>query len=261
LAKFDCFRDPTDRNTHWSDARLPASLVGLLAGARAVPGEFLVGLWSEPALGVIRLDAGTHASYGRPFQFVDFYDSTPEIVAFSFPPKGQPCEFNFIHDAMARGCNVRLFEGDERPTLAGKGPKRFYGALFVESTREGLLDVNTSLMTKEGMEALMGSVAPNGVLCYHISHRHYNLKLPLADAAKSLGYAWRLAEDHYERIEDGEREGHFSCEWFVLSREARHLPPVGDMGSVQWSVPAATGRHLWRDGQRHDLKALDVRRK
>src|SRR5262249_32125858 len=113
LAKFNWFWSFPDPDLHRADARLPASLVALLTRPRVgtgelVPGEALVGLWSQPAVAVIRLNAGTHACYGQPFQFFDFYDNTPELQAFSVPPKGQPRVFDFIHDACQRGCQVRV---------------------------------------------------------------------------------------------------------------------------------------------------------
>jgi hypothetical protein len=262
LAKFNWFWSPPGPDLHRADVRLPASLVALLARPRItacdiLPGDALVGLWSQPAVAVIRVNAGTHACYGQPFQFFDFYDNTPDLQAFSVPPKGEPRVFDFIHDARQRGCEVRILKGDERGTLARKGPKNFYSALFTEITREDLRDVNTSLMTVEGMADLMGSLTERGVLCYHTSHRYHNFNLPLADAAKKLGFACKIAKDMTDRTKLADREEeHFSCSWFVVARKAEYLEHLQNQGSVEWSVPEATGRHVWHDGQPHDLKPL-----
>src|SRR5260370_36021918 len=62
----------------------PAALVGLGAGMQLapltrglpgsagqfLPGDFLGGAWSEPAFGVLRLNAGTFAAYGRGLQVI-----------------------------------------------------------------------------------------------------------------------------------------------------------------------------------------------
>jgi hypothetical protein len=264
LANFDWVGSPADLNKAGADARFPASLFGLLAGSRGAPwqifpGQALVGLWSQPAFGVVRLNAGTHAAYARPLQFFDFYNNTPALEAFSVPPKGQPRFFDFVHDARKRGANVRIFTGDERPTLARKGPKKFYSALFVEITREDLRDVNTSLMTQEGMAELMGSLRDDGILCYHTSHRYHDFPLALADAAKSLGHAWKVGKDLFHDPErfGAKAEGHFGSEWFVVARKARYLDRLRDWRDVRWVVPEATGKHLWRDGRPHDLKPLE----
>jgi hypothetical protein len=264
MAKFNWFWSFPHADLHRADARLPASLVALLAhprmaGCEILPGDALLGLWSQPAVAVIRLNAGTHACYGQPFQFLDFYDNTPELQAFSVPPKGERRIFDFIHDARQRGCQVRILKGEERGTLARKGPKKFYSALFADIAREDLRDVNTSLMTVEGMAELMGSLNERGVLCYHISHRYHDFGRPLADAAKKLGLACKIGKDLPERMKDDEPKdlAHFGSVWFVVARKAEYLDHLRNQGTVEWSVPEATGRHLWHDGQPHDLKPLE----
>jgi hypothetical protein len=260
LAKFNWFWAFPGPDRHHADARLPASAVALCAGVRGLPGGALAGLWSQPAVAVLRLNAGTHACYAQPYQTFDFYDNAPAIQQFSVPRRGQPRGFDSFHDALVRGANVRLLKGEERATLARKGPKRFYSALFAESTREDLRDVNTALMTVEGMKDLMESLREDGILCFHTSHRYYDLLLPLTDAAKHLGYAWKVARDDPYRP-DGTRtdqdEEHFGSDWFVVARKAEYLDHLRDQGTVTWSVPAATGRHLWRDGWPVDLKKIE----
>src|SRR5262249_15500273 len=156
-----------------------------------LPTGALVGLWSEPAIGVVRLNVGTHAAYGRPFQHMLFYDSTPEIKVLSLPPDGQPVYFGFVRDARERGCCANVLDGPERPTLGKKGPKKFYSALFVEITRNDLRDINTDLMTREALAEMMDTLTETGVLCFHTSHRYYDFTLPILDAAKSLQLAWK----------------------------------------------------------------------
>jgi Leucine Rich repeat len=252
MRKFDWFADDDDGLRQPSDARLPASLAGMLTSGYAPAA--LTTLWSEPPIGVIRLNGGTHAAYGRPCQFIDFYNSTPEIVSFSVPDKGQPPLFGFIQDAKERGSVVRIFAGDERPTLAKQGPKGFYRALFVDVTRNDLSDVNTTLLTKQGVAQLLEAVTNDGVLCFHISHRHYKLELPLTDAAESLGLACKLGQDS-----GGERReihSHFSSFWFMIARTPAALDHLRTQGTLKWTVPPSSGAFLWTDDGKHDLKAI-----
>ena len=257
MDKFEWFK-PADVLDFPSDARLPASLVGLLVPGGSLQMRPLVGLWSEPAIGVIRLQVGTQASYGRLLQHIDFYNSTPEVKAFSLPPKGQPVYFGYLQDAMKRGCQIMVYDGDERSTLVKKGPKKFYSALFVEITRNDLRDVNTNLLTKEALADFMGSLTEHGVVCFHTSHRYHDMTLPLIDAAQSLKLAWKVGKD-MGNTSPGTRT-HFSSEWVVIARTAedlQHLTNVlTDDRQLTWTVPASTGMHLWRDGQPHDLKPL-----
>ena len=260
MSKFDWFKPAEGLDHDPSDARMAASLLGCLAQSASVPADTLSALWSEPAIGVIRLNVGTHAAYGRPLQHIHFYNSTKELEAFSWPSKGQPVYFGFIQDAKKRGCNVQLFPGDERAILGKKGPKKFYHALFIDITRNDLRDINTSLFTKEALAEMMDSLRETGLVCFHTSHRYHNMVPPLVDAAKALNVAWKVAKDEGDRGSSSQLPTHFSSEWVVIARKAeylRHLQNVTDgEHRLQWQVPESTGKHLWRDGQTPDLKSL-----
>jgi uncharacterized protein YjbI with pentapeptide repeats len=241
-----------------SDARMPASLVGLLAPSGTLPASALVDVWSEPPLAVVRLNAGTHAAYGRPFQHIHFYNSSPELTTFSLPEQGQPALFGFIRDGLERGCNIRVFDGPERTTIAKNGPKRFYRVLFVDLTRNDLRDINTALLTKEALADMMDCLTEKGIVCFHTSHRYHNLVPAIADAAGSL----KLACKHVNDLGDRKQRtwSHFGSEWVMVARTAadlRHLTSVKtDERSIDWAVPASTGKHLWRDGEAPNLDAL-----
>lgn len=241
-----------------SDVRMPASLVGLLAPSGPLPASAFVDLWSEPPFAVVRLNAGTHAAYGRPFQQIHFYNSSPELTTFSLPGQGQPALFGFIRDARERGCNIKVFDGPERTTIAKNGPKRFYSALFVDLTRNDLRDINTALMTKEALADMMDCLTEKGVVCFHTSHRYHDLVPAIADAADSL----KLACKHVHDLGDHKQRtwAHFGSEWVMVARKAadlRHLTSVKTGGrNFEWSIPASTGEHLWRDGETPRLDAL-----
>lgn len=255
MAKLEWFR-PAGLLDYPSDVRLPASLVGMLA---VTPSTHALGtLWAEPAIGIVRLNVGTHAAYGRPMQHIHFYDSTPEIKTFSLSMKGRPPYFGYVQDALKRGCAVRIIDGPERPTFSKIRPKSFYSALFVEAARNDLRDIDTSLFTKEAVAEMMESLTETGVLCYHTSHRYFALFPSLVDAAKANGLAWKLMKDQggYERGDSM----HFGSEWLMIARNADyldHLHEVNEKGHhLDCEVPESTGNHLWRDGQPHNLKAL-----
>jgi hypothetical protein len=260
LAKLEWFK-PASLLDYPSDVRLPGSLVGLLAPAPAPLGSLpmggLVDLWSEPAIGAIRLNVGTFAAYGRPGQHIDFYNSTPEIESFSLPAEGQHVYFGFVQDALVRGCCIKVIKGPERVMAGKNGPRSYYSALFIEIARNDLRDIDTDLLTKESLAEMMANLTETGVLCFHTSHRYHNLKPPIIDAAKSLNLAWKVGNEpgYYVRS-----AFHLGSEWVVVARKAeylRHLVDVKtDQQKLEWSVPASTGQHLWRDGQPHDLKPL-----
>jgi hypothetical protein len=267
LGKLEWFR-PTSPLDYRSDVRLPASLVGTLAPAALptpLPARALVDLWSEPALAVVRLNVGTHAAYGRPYQHIHFYNSTPELKSFSLPAEDEPVYFGFIQDAMKRGCRVQIFDGDERATLGKKGPRRFYSAVFVDITKNDLRDINTKLLTREAVADMMASLTETGVLCFHTSHRYHDMVPPIVDAAQSLKLVWKVGKDAGVLRREGRNfssvgDAHFSSEWVMIARRDEYLRHLTEIRTedrmLEWFVPAGTGKHLWRDGQPHNLKAL-----
>jgi hypothetical protein len=255
--KFDWFGGASGRPEGRSDARLPAALVAMMAPAEGFPASSLVTLWSEPAFGVVRITAGTHAAYARPYQHVHIYNSTPELTQLSVSANGQPSQFNFIRDALERGAVVQVIGENERTTLAKRGPKNFYSALFVEITVTDLRDINTRLFTKEAMEEMMASLTASGVLCFHVSHRYHDMVPPLVDAAKSLGLAWKMGHDMPDHKAASElARAHFSSQWVMIARRPADLDHLTDTASLKWTVPASTGNYLWRDGAKIDLEPL-----
>jgi hypothetical protein len=81
---------------------------------------------------------------------------------------------------------------------------------------------------------------------------------PLVDAANALGLAWTRAKDDGRDPTDARRWiwPHYSSEWLVIARRPAYLEHLKDTGTIRWTVPPATGEHLWRDGGKHDLEPL-----
>jgi hypothetical protein len=258
MSKFAWFGGAQDGTEGRSDARVPASIVGMLTPVECFPIGALSTAWSEPAIGVVRITAGTHAAYVHPYQHLHVYNSTPELTHFSVPPKDQPRQFDFIHDARQRGACVQVVDGDERTQLAKKGPKNFYAAVFVEITVTDLRDINIRLFTKEAIAEMMASLAPGGLLCFHTSHRYHNMVPPLVDAAQSLGLAWKMGQDapDAENTTGLARYTHFSSQWVMIARQPADLARLQNTPSITWSVPPSTGKYLWRDAEKIDLEPL-----
>jgi hypothetical protein len=292
MQKFNWFPGPV--NTYQADARLPASLVGLEMAGLAhgiLPAEALVGAWSEPAIGRVGMEVGTVASYARPFQYVDIFDPNAKLISFSFgqgPDKKR--FFHFVEGAQERGAMVRPFEGDPRPTLAKQAPRGFYHVLVVEPYKRGVEVMFEDLMTKEGVAQLMELLAEDGILCIHISSRHYELAPLYADIAATLklacvrghGSAPVSVRFGPEKLDE---MGHFTSEWVMLARDPRLLkalaPPPGYEKALEkavddilrgreapafrerylkdnrfWTHPRATGKYVWTDEGPHSFMGL-----
>jgi hypothetical protein len=179
LRRFAWFPQNEPHDNH-SDARLPASVVGHSAvSVGGIAMNALACLWSEPAIGVVELNGGTIAAYGRPFQTVDFYNDIPELARFNLKVDGRDPPFGFIEDARRRGCNVRVIDGPFKKTVRKDAPRGFYSAIFVDITVQQRPDPKTikkedvhfDLLTQEGLRDLMDKTTPDGVVCFQTQQR------------------------------------------------------------------------------------------
>jgi hypothetical protein len=255
MEQFTWFHDVA--NAYHSDARMAAGIVGT---GPDVWGQ-LGNVWSEPPVGVVGMYVGGMASYARPLQYVDFYESDPNIIRLSVPGKEGPRYFNYLHDARQRGAVVRVFQGEERQTLSRRGPDRFYHVLVLEiCPRDRLEDLSVNLLTKEGMALCFEKLAPEGILCVHVSNRYLKVVPVVADVAQSLGLAAVRGHDQ----EADRATGAFTSEWVMVARSAdilssRLKPPPGHDAArfgAFWEAPAATGKHVWTDRGWNSVRGL-----
>jgi hypothetical protein len=264
MRSMNWFGGPIDRGS--ADVRLPACLVGHGAAGGLLPCSQLVAAWSEPSYAVLGLEAGTMAAYARPFQVIDCYEENSILIGLSMPKQG-PAFFHYMQDATNRGAYVRVMDGPRRTTFSKAGVRRFYHLVVVETYKSGIEEIDHLLLTKQGMQMLMDSVAPGGAICYHVSNRYYDLPPVVADVAKSLGYTALRGADRgpVQSI------GHYTSEWVMVGRSAKDLDRLlisknfsdnsADLFAGTWTTPAATGQYLWTDEETNwrGLNRLDKR--
>ncbi|MBM4068132.1 MAG: hypothetical protein FJ271_04215 [Planctomycetes bacterium] len=273
MQKFNWFGDKV--NYYNSDARMPASLVGLGAASALVnlPTAELTGMWSEPPYATIGLGTGTMASYGRPFQHVHFYEIDNVIKNLSL---GSNNTFSYLKDAKKRGSEVQVFMGDARTRMAqpyqnftelpdtGGGPDGFYHLMVVDAFSSDAIPVH--LITKEAIAMYFKKLVPEGILCVHTSNRHVDLVKVVADVTDSLGFKCKRGHD---QAPGGRGMGQYTSEWVLIAREQKDLDEIvepadyteklrqaarNDAGNIDpnepyFNVPTPSPRsdYLWTD--------------
>jgi hypothetical protein len=262
-------RGSSPENTFWADARMPVSLVGQAAaplGTGIMPFGQLVDLWSEPPYATIGLGTGTMASYGRPYQHVHYYEidnhvrrlnlplgkkdyyftyqSLPTEVPFTYqeydPSRPKPkTYFNFLKEAIRRGCEVEVLMGDARlrmdlpyenfhaknaqgePLEFGRvppgGPENFYHMMVVDAFSSDAIPVH--LITRQAFEMYFKHLTEDGILCVHTSNRYVELPLVVAAVATDLGYSFQRGHDNAP----GKELGRFTSEWVMVAKKAEYL--------------------------------------
>ena len=274
MEKFNWFpgKFPGEPNTYTADVRIAASLAGSWLSdfglaPTALPLTTLVSAWSEPPIATVGLGTGTMASYGRPFQHVHFYEIDNQIRRLSLPGPTQKLGnweryeqvkketdrrtyFNYLEQAIERGCTVQVLMGDARLRMAlpyknhytedhddnGGGPNNFYHMMVVDAFSSDAIPAH--LLTKQAFEMYFTKLVPEGVLCVHTSNRFVDL--PKVVAAVTNELKWKDENDKEVRYfswvghdanadpEEERGKGHFTSEWVMVARKADYILKDGD---------------------------------
>lgn len=186
-------------------------------------------------MGVIGLGAGTLAAYGRPGDYIRFYESDPDILRLS---QGPHPLFTYLKDSPAR---LDVVLGDARLSLkreAANGNLQRFDVLVADAFSGDAIPVH--LLTREAVETYLKHLeGPDGVLAFHIT----NASLDLRPLIISLGREFHLAAVPlvgYDRDTQGTNE------WVLLSRN-RHLLETPELLRLQPSPEPDLNTPVWTD--------------
>jgi hypothetical protein len=183
------------------------------------------------SVGVIGLGVGSLAYYSRPGQQWWFYEIDPEVERIARDER----YFGFLS---ACGDACRVIIGDARLTLGSHDV--VHDVIVLDAFSSDAIPVH--LMTREAIALYLSRLAPEGVLAFHISNRHLDLKPVLA----------RLARDHelivrarVDTSPNDNRTGRSGSHWVVLGRSRQALGPL--WSEPAWSSPSVDAQPAWTD--------------
>ena len=189
--------DPARRREPLSYYSRPGPLGELLA---AVPTAL------KQRVGVVGLGAGTVACYGERGQQWTFYEIDPTVERIARDPR----YFTFLADCPA---DVTVVLGDARLSLQ-RAPDGQFGVLILDAYNSDSLPMH--LITREALALYLRKLAPDGVLAFHISTRHLDLKSVLANLALDA-HLYALHMNDFTG-NSGHAQGRFSSRWLVMTR-------------------------------------------
>ncbi|MCA8910606.1 MAG: fused MFS/spermidine synthase [Planctomycetes bacterium] len=166
--------------------------VGIVLGAHAKPGGMRVG--------VVGLGVGTVAAYAQPGDVYRFYEINPRDVALAQE------YFTFLKDCRGK---TEVVVGDARLQLEQEEPQQF-DVLVLDAFSSDSIPVH--LLTLEAFQLYRRHLAPDGVICVHISNRYLNLAPIVSGIADRVGLqklGWTSGGDP--------RSGTVVAEWIVLT--------------------------------------------
>lgn len=190
-------------------------------------------------IGVVGLGVGTIAIYGKPGDTVRFYEINPEVERLARK------YFTYLSASWA---NVDVVLGDARLTLDSEPPQN-YDVLIVDAFSSDAVPIH--LLTKEAFELYLKHLAPNGILAFHLSTMHLDLK----------SVVWKMAE-HFNLdkmwIENDEIVGigALGSDWILLSRDDKALAIPSLQQKARSPKSDLSGIDLWTDDVTNLLQIL-----
>ena len=183
-------------------------------------------------VGVVGLGVGTIAAYanahvdpdaddesyvtvredGEPDYF-RFYELNPLVTRWATD------RFSFLGDAMVRGADVAVFEGDARIVLErqlDQGEAQRFDVFAVDAFSSDAIPLH--LLTLESMQTYLAHLQEDGILALHVTNRFVDL-LPIV---QRLADATDLQAIYVENYSDSDRLVN-SSDWVLLSRNQAFL--------------------------------------
>jgi SAM-dependent methyltransferase len=159
-------------------------------------------------IGVIGLGTGTMAAFGKPGDYIRFYEINPLV------PRIARGEFYFVPDSKAK---VEIAMGDARLSLEREQPENF-DIIVVDAFSSDAIPVH--LLTREAMDLYFRHLKPDGILVVHISNRYLDLQPVLAGEIKEIGKIGRVVD-----TEDDDTQDLFGATWVLIRNPAAGFSP------------------------------------
>ena len=180
-------------------------------------------------VGVIGLGVGTLARYGRPGDYIRFYELNPLVIELA------RSEFRFLTESQAQ---VEVVPGDARLALE-REPSQQFDVLVIDAFSGDAIP--THLLTREAFALYFCHLKPDGLVAAHISSRYANLSPQLRKQAGAFGQEV-LAVDS----EADPRGDLLGATWVLMARSLDDFRDVG-LPAPPGQTQAEPGPALWTD--------------
>ena len=155
------------------------------------------------------LGAGDLAAYAKPGQRWMFYEIDPEVERIA----RDTTFFTYLRDC-GDACHVLL--GDARLSLE-RNPAPGYRILIIDAFSSDAIPVH--LLTREALDLYLSRISADGLLAFHVSNRHLDLKPVLARLALER-HLVAMAQLYRSGTQD---EAQTASEWVLLARSQATL--------------------------------------
>lgn len=194
-------------------------------------------------IGVIGLGGGALAAYAKPDQHWTFYELNPAVIKIATTPH----YFSYLQDCAD---NYQLYSGDARLVLEQEKNHQ-YDLLIIDAFSSDSIPMH--LMTKEAVQIFLDNVKHGGLLAFHITNRHLDLKPVVAAHAKAFGLADVIQEFRLKK----KTPLLHSSDLVVMAKDATTLQPLSHSNSGKWRpLPGYPDMRQWSDDFNSILSVL-----
>jgi hypothetical protein len=193
--------------------------------------------------GVIGVGAGSLACQFSADEKLDLFEIDPQVVRIA----QDPSLFPFLSKCAP---GAKMIIGDGRIKLE-EISDRSYDVLVVDAFSSDSIPVH--LLTLEAIDLYMRKLSQNGVLIFHISNKHLELKSVVGAIGRALGLSVRVAQ--FIPQNSAETLGMATpSDVAVIARNDVVLGHVLD--DKRWQIPVLQGVKAWTDGYSNLIAAL-----
>ncbi|MCK5897780.1 MAG: fused MFS/spermidine synthase, partial [Methylococcales bacterium] len=139
---------------------------------------------SSWVIGSVGLGAGALACYAKPAQQWTFYEIDPLVVEIA-----RNTQYFHYLDLCAKDSSMKI--GDARLSLQAE-PEQKFDLLILDAFSSDSVPIH--LLTQEAMQLYFDKLKPNGILAFHITNRHLDIKKVIANHAQQLKLAALIQE-------------------------------------------------------------------
>lgn len=181
-------------------------------------------------VGVVGLGCGTVATYGKPGDTMRFYEINPEVIRVADE------YFSYCKHSQAK---IEIVPGDARIMLE-REPKQQYDVLVIDAFSSDAIPMH--LLTLECVELFLSHLAPDGLLCVHISNRYLELDAVVSGIAEALDCQCAFIDSL-----DDKSIGLSQATWGIVTRNAKFFDLPEIKAAIAKSNAYDGPRVIWTD--------------
>lgn len=185
-------------------------------------------------IGIVGLGSGALGGYAKAGQKWTFYEINPAMVEIA----ENPAYFDYLSGCVA---DYDIEIGDARLVLE-KQQSHSLDLLVIDAFTSDSIPMH--LMTREAVELYFGNLNDKGLLAFHVSNHHLDLKKVLADHAQKLGLIALI-----QKFRPEEKSPYVNkSDWVVLAKEQESITPLLTSELGEWKKLESDGSiQSWTD--------------